>query len=284
MRKPTGMKIVVLSDLDATLLDPETYSWKPAEKAIEALRKRDAAFVMVTSKTLSEVVSLHQELGFDDPFVFENGGGIALREGDPLKESLLSWEPRMDQFHREGFAVLALGTIYDALVRSLMEISAEVGTPLPGFSTMSTQEVAKATGLPAEQAVKALRRLFDEPFMIPEGSKSLETEIRDAAVRRGLDVVRGGRFWHLVGHGGKGKAVSMLLKGFRKRYGEVVSIGLGDSPNDFPFLQLVDIPVVLGNSSRTDPPAPALPERTHQYDVPGPEGWNQAVLDILATL
>jgi len=274
----------VFSDLDATLLDAKTYSWKPAERAIEALRKRDAALVMVTSKTLSEVASLHQELGFGDPFVFENGGGIALREGDPLKKSLLSWEPGMDEFHREGFAVLALGTIYDALVKSLIEISTEVRTPLAGFSTMSTQDVAKATGLPAEQAVKARMRLFDEPFLIPEGTKSLEAEIRDAAVRRGLDVVRGGRFWHLVGHGGKEKAVSMLLKGFLKRYGEVVSIGLGDSPNDFPFLHLVDLPVLLGKSSTTDPSAPSLPERTHPYDAPGPEGWNQAVLDMLATL
>jgi mannosyl-3-phosphoglycerate phosphatase len=277
------MKIVVFSDLDATLLDPQTYSWKSAERAIEALRKRDTALVMVTSKTLSEVGSLHEELGFDDPFVFENGGGIALCEGDPLKEGLLSGEPRMDECHREGFAVLALGMIYDALVRSLIEISAEVGTPLPGFSTMSTEEVAKATGLSTEQAVKACMRLFDEPFMIPEGSKSLEAEIRDAAVRRGLDVVRGGRFWHLIGHAGKGKAVSILLEAYRKRYGEVVSIGLGDSPNDFSFLQLVDIPILLGKSSEAGLLMP-LPERARRYDVPGPEGWNQAVLDVLDNL
>ncbi len=55
------------------------------------------------------------------------------------------------------------------LVRSLAEISAEVGTPLLGFSAMSDEEVAKATGLPAEQAAKARMRLFDEPFMISGG-------------------------------------------------------------------------------------------------------------------
>jgi len=71
--------------------------------------------------------------------------------------------------------------------------------------------------------------------------------------------------------------------GFRKRYGEVVSIGLGDSPNDFPFLQLVDIPVVLGKRLTAEPVLfPS--ERAQRYDVAGPKGWNQAVLDILATL
>jgi mannosyl-3-phosphoglycerate phosphatase len=277
------MKIIVFSDLDATLLDRETYSWKPAKRAIEALRKRDGALVMVTSKTLPEAGLIHKKLAFDDPFVFENGGGIALHIQDPMREALLSWEPKIEEFHREDFAVFALGTRYELLVRTLGEISAEVGTPLLGFSAMSDEEVAKATKLPVEQAAKARTRLFDEPFMLPEASPCLAAQIQAAATRRGLAVVKGGRFWHLIGHSGKEKGVSILLMGFRKRYGEVVSIGLGDSPNDFPFLQLVDIPVVLGKRLTAEPVLfPS--ERAQPYDVAGPKGWNQAVLDILATL
>jgi len=277
------MKIVVFSDLDATLLDGETYSWKAAERAIEALRKREAALVMVTSKTLSEVGWLHEELGFDDPFVFENGGGIAFRKEMPLSEYLLSWEPKIDEFQREGFTVLALGARYEALVKSLGEISSEVGTPLLGFSAMSDEEVAKATGLPAEEAAKARRRLFDEPFVMPEATTSLEARIQAAATRRGLAVVKGGRFGHLIGHAGKEKAVSILIEAFRKGHGELVTIGLGDSPNDFPFLQLVDTPVALGKGLKTESVL-FLSEPVYRFDTPGPKGWNQAVLDILATL
>ena len=283
LRKRNDMKIVAFSDLDATLLDPETYSWKPAERAIEALRIRDASLVMVTSKTLVEVKPLHEELGFDDPFVIENGGGIAFHKGAPLGEYLLSIQSEIMEFHRAGFAVLAFGARYEVLVKSLAEIAAEVGAPLLGFSAMSLEEVTKATGLPVEQAAKARVRLFDEPFLIPEGPKSLEAEIRSAAGLRGLHVVEGGRFWHLIGHAGKGKAVSVLLEAFQKRYGEVVSIGVGDSSNDFPFLQLVDIPVVLGNPLRAELGA-SLPKGALRYEVLGPKGWNHAVLDILATL
>jgi mannosyl-3-phosphoglycerate phosphatase len=278
-----GMKIVVFSDLDATLLDREVYSWKPAERAIEALKKRDAALVMVTSKTFSEVKSLHEELGFDDPFVFENGGGIAVHKRSPLRGALLSWGPNLDELDREGFAVLALGTRYELLVRALVEISAEVGTPLFGFSAMSDEEVANATGLPINKAAKARLRLFDEPFVISQESAARVARVQAAANRRRLDVVKGGRFWHLIGHPGKGKAVSILLKSFRKQYGELISIGLGDSPNDFPFLQLVEIPVVLGMPSQAESMLFQL-ARAHRYDSPGPEGWNQAVLDILTTL
>jgi mannosyl-3-phosphoglycerate phosphatase len=277
------MKIVVFSDLDATLLDQETYSWKPAERAIEALRKRAGALVMVTSKTLPEVGLIHEKLAFDDPFVFENGGGIALRKQDPMREALLWWEPNLDEFDREGFAVFALGTEYKKLVKSLAEISTEVGTPLFGFSAMSDEEVANATGLPINQAAKARMRLFDEPFVISQESAALVARVQAAANRRGLEVVKGGRFWHLIGHAGKEKAVSILLEGFRKRYGELLSIGLGDSPNDFPFLQLVDIPVLLGKPLKT-PFVWPLSERAQQYDISGPKGWNQAVLDILATV
>jgi mannosyl-3-phosphoglycerate phosphatase len=148
---------------------------------------------------------------------------------------------------------------------------------------MSDDEVIEATGLPPEQAAKARMRLFDEPFMVPGDSKPLEPRIRDAAIRRGLSVVKGGRFWHLIGHEGKGKAVSIVLKGFRDRFGEVVSIGLGDSPNDVPFLRLVNIPVILGKTLAKDSALP-LHERARRYDASGPRGWNEAVLDILATL
>ena len=277
------MKIVVFSDLDATLLDAETYSWRPAEEAIDALKKRGAAIILVTSKTLSEVALLHDELGLEDPFILENGGGIAACKGTPLLEYLISREPKLNESYMEDFVVFPLGMRYEMLVRLLAEISAEVGIPLLGFSAMSDEGVAEATGLRPEQAAKARMRLFDEPFMISGESIDLEAQIRGAATRRGLEVVRGGRFWHLIGHAGKGKAVSMLIEASRKLYGELVTIGLGDSPNDFPFLQLVDIPVVLGKTLKNEFVFP-LSERAHRYDVPGPEGWNQAVLDILATL
>ena len=90
----------------STLLDAETYSWRSAEGAIAALKKGEAlAIILVTSKTLSEVVLLHEELGLEDPFIFENGGGIAASKGTPFCEHLISWEPKVNEFYMEGFVV-----------------------------------------------------------------------------------------------------------------------------------------------------------------------------------
>jgi hypothetical protein len=45
----------------------------------------------------------------------------------------------------------------------------------------------------------------------------------------------------------------------------------------------VDIPVVLGKRLKTESVL-FLSETVYRFDTPGPKGWNQAVLDILATL
>jgi predicted mannosyl-3-phosphoglycerate phosphatase (HAD superfamily) len=82
----------------------------------------------------------------------------------------------------------------------------------------------------------------------------------------------------------KGIALTRIIEVFSRHWRKkITSIGFGDSPNDFPFLQLVDTPILLGKPSKEELLSP-LPERARRYETPGPKGWNQAVLDILATL
>ncbi|MFH1116554.1 MAG: HAD hydrolase family protein, partial [Pseudomonadota bacterium] len=116
------MKIVVFTDLDATLLDSDTYSWAPARESLQALKESDASVILVSSKTFAEMESLHRELELHDPFVIENGGGIFFhRESSVLSHiSNLSRHPAREYGR---FVLLSLGTEYEGLVRSLAEIS-----------------------------------------------------------------------------------------------------------------------------------------------------------------
>jgi mannosyl-3-phosphoglycerate phosphatase len=66
------MKTLVFTDLDGTLLDPRTYSWKAATAALEALRTRHAGIVPASSKTFMEMQPLHQEFRLVNPFILEN--------------------------------------------------------------------------------------------------------------------------------------------------------------------------------------------------------------------
>lgn len=275
------MKLVVFTDLDATLLDAETYSWRPAVPAVAALKEREAAIVLVSSKTLAEMEPLHDELTLTDPFIVENGGGIVICGTDEAAVHLSSQVPPEGRSGHGDRLVISLGTEYKDLVENLAEISGEIGVELVGFSGMSAEEIAKMTGLSSAQAAKARMRLYDEPFVLPEEELHKETAILLAAEARGLTAVRGGRFFHLIGHAGKGRAVSLLIEAYRHVYGSVYTVGLGDSPNDYPFLELVDTAVLVdrGESTSDLPEALASAIRTK---AAGPEGWNEAISSILA--
>lgn len=279
----TSMKIVVFSDLDATLLDPRDYSYDAAREALDALRARDGSLVLVSSKTFAEMEPLSRELGFDDPYVVENGGALVFSRTGPIGSNLVEAFPHSRAIATNDVLMLPLGESYETLVRSLAEIAAEVGLELKGFSAMSNGEIALLTGLPLDQVDKARRRDFDEPFTLHNSKPGDIRRVTAAAAQRGLTVVAGGRFLHVIGHEGKGRAVALLLDAYRQLYGSIVTVGLGDSPNDFSFLDLMDIPVLVGESESLDRLAGAHP-RGLQIPQAGPTGWNLAVLQILANL
>jgi predicted mannosyl-3-phosphoglycerate phosphatase (HAD superfamily) len=86
-----------------------------------------------------------------------------------------------------------------------------------------------------------------------------------------------------MGHKGKGIAVSVLIQAYRKAYGAIHTVGLGDGPNDFPFLALVDSAFLLGGAHSRF----VLTEEMRKARLihrSGPEGWNEAVLSLLPEL
>jgi len=273
------MKFVVFTDLDATLLDPVTYEWRPAQDAISALKMLNGSLVLVSSKTCAEMAPLHQELGFNDPFIVENGGGISLNENAPqlLTQCLRTKIGQPIVSH--GSLLFSLGTQYNELTAALKGMELELGRGLQGFARMSTTEISLLTGLSGEEADRAKARCFDEPFLASDELGD-GNALKEAARRRGLTAVQGGRFWHLLGHAGKGEAVRLLIQSYQDTCGPVLTVGLGDSPNDFPFLEIVDIPVLLGASDAGPSVPPAL-AGIRKNPKAGPEGWREAVLDIL---
>jgi mannosyl-3-phosphoglycerate phosphatase len=270
---------VVFTDLDACLLDEETHRPDEARPALEALARAEAPLVLCTSKTRAEVEAVRRDLGLGGPFVFENGGGIA------IPPATRGWRPPLRP-RGEGPLLIRRGTPHAALVLALREIAAETGLCLRGFSEIPAQEAAEMTGLEPEDACRAAAREFDEPFLIVGGgTKGLrpdeaERRVVAAAARRGLRTSRGGRFLHLTGPVDKGGAVRQLLA---LHAGPAVSVALGDAENDLTMLQAVDRPVLVPRRDGLVDVrlARALP-RAARAPWPGPRGWNEAVLAVLA--
>ncbi len=264
----------VFTDLDGTLLDHDTYAWEPAAEALEACRGRGIPVVLVSSKTRAEMEVLRQDLGLDWPIVSENGGGIAFPAACPQK-------PPAEALAEEGGHVWRLGVPYEVVVRAFREIREELRRPgLRGFSDMGLEEICDRTGLGREDARRAARREYDEPF-VDEGGAEMDIGILEgAAGARGLRVTAGGRFLHLFGACDKGDAVSRLTDWLRRERPGLLSVGLGDGPNDVPMLKQVDVPVLVRSSRPEAEVADAVPG-VRVTKEKGPAGWNRAILDLL---
>jgi mannosyl-3-phosphoglycerate phosphatase len=261
-------RLVVVTDLDGTLLDPDTYSFAAARPALLELRRRNVPLVLCTSKTRSEVQLLRRRLRNRHPFIVENGGGIVI--------------PR-NYFGAGSPRNLDLGRPYSEIVRALDELARQTGVEVKGFHQLTARQVKAGTGLSLAEARLAKRRAFDEPFFFPGDGAPARAKFARLARRSGFGLTRGGRFWHLFSGSDKGRALRRLLALYRRAGAGIRSLGLGDAENDLPMLQAVDRAVLLpGRDGRFDRAVLRRLPRVVRGTAPGPEGWNEAVLHALS--
>jgi mannosyl-3-phosphoglycerate phosphatase len=270
-------RLVVFTDLDGTLLDPKDGRWEAARPGLERLATLGAPLVLCTTKTRAEVLPVRQALGLADPFVTEYGGGVYIpRNYFPFALPTARVEA--------GFQVLELGTAYDKLVRALEEAAQTSGVVARGFHRMTDGEVAKLCKLDRATARRARQREFDEPFLLERGTAKQKDRFFRWLEQRGLRWREGARFLHLMGDNDKGVAVARLIGLYRQQYGEVVTVGLGDSRADLDFLAKVDRPLLLtGGESGLGREARTKLPRIELVAGAGPAAWNDAVLGVLRT-
>lgn len=266
-----SQRTVIVSDLDGTLLDRETYSYHKAWAALCAAQHRGIPVVFCSSKTRAEQAAYRRIFGIQDPFIVEDGGAIFVEEGYFKKEFT---------FDRilGSFRVIELGTPYEVIRRAIEAVRAETGIQLRGYKDLSAVEVARFTNLDRESAVLAMRREYQETIVSVHSPGELEV-LTDAFAQRGLRLTKGGRFLAVSGAHDKGRAVEILAALYRREYGEVRLVGIGDSHNDLPMLAAVNIPVLVQKK----------PDVWEEIGTPnllrvngvGPEGWSRFVMDYL---
>jgi mannosyl-3-phosphoglycerate phosphatase len=269
MSKKSTPGTLIFTDLDGTLLDHESYSWKPAEPALKLAGKMKVPVIICSSKTRAEIEVYRKKLRNGHPFIAENGEGIFIPSG-----YFKSKPPGSRK--RGSYDVITLGKPYGELRKVIMEMRKK-GFGVRGFGDMSVQELSDLTGLTREQAALARKREFDEPFVLEDPGQ--EPGLRDFIGKRSLQVTRGGRFFHLLGSNNKGLAVELLSGIYSHEAGvPVVTAGLGDSPNDFTLLRAVHVPFLLMKKGGGFASSSKAFRRINR---PGPEGWNLAVREFL---
>jgi len=293
LRKSMGSKTafyLVFTDLDGTLLDHDTYDWGPAIPALDLCRTRGVPVILVSSKTRAEMDVLRRKLSLTGPFISENGGGIFFPVEtfpDPpdgafpdAANGVENPIQRAGSGTKTGLWRISLGVSYERLVRALEDIRSELGWDIQGFSTMGSHEISQLTGLDRQATARAAMREYDEPFVLRGVPPKDLSPLYRAAEERGLSITSGGRFYHLQGKNDKAVAMERVAGHYKACRGDVTTIALGDSPNDFAMLERADIPVLI-RSQRTFPDLERRIPGLIVSDRAGPAGWNSVIWQIL---
>lgn len=265
LQYPSMMKsLLVVTDLDGSLLDHHSYSFDAARPALQLLQGYNIPLILNSSKTAAEIRQLREALGNICPYIVENGAGIYVP----------------DQHGRE--ALVSFGINRADVLAVLARLRREQGFRFTGFADMTTEELMACTGLDAESAVQAKERDFTEPLLWQD-SEARYQAFCETVQQEGLQAVRGGRFVHVAAPADKGQAMSWLRDYYERENGRrPLLIALGDGENDVSMLEAADYPVVIKSPVNT---APVVHHANVMYTEPeGPQGWNEAVTSLLNSL
>lgn len=251
-------KYIIFTDLDATLLDHDNYSYEAAQPALRRLQELEIPLVFNSSKTFSEMIDLKKEMANLDPFVAENG-------------SVIGWPKE------GGYLVETPGLKYSVILDILKPLKSKY--KFKGFSDYTTQELSAEINMSEFKTASAQDRLGSEPIKWLDDEDLLQEFIEELK-GEGLQLIKGGRFQHVMGRVDKSTAMKNIVEYYNLQDDEVIfTIALGDSPNDKLMLEASDFAVIIPN-----PHGRELKVNNHQCvraEVPGALGWNNEILKFL---
>ena len=245
--------VMVFTDLDGSLLDHETYAFDAAVPALEALAKADIPVSVVSSKTRAEIIPLVSQLKLTGPIIAENGAVIAFRDG-----------------------TLDMAGHINDIRQALDALPEKHRNAIKGFGDMSVAEISQLTGLDEAASARAAQREASEPFMW----SGRDAPDKNLLVNKGFQIIRGGRFYHIIPHRDKADAIKRVLADMGKPDAEIWA--LGDGPNDLSMLLTANKGALIHNPNLQV--TAQLPETHALYLTKhaGPAGWAEAIFTFLA--
>ena len=244
MKRSGGDRFIIFTDLDGTLLDNFTYQWQDAREAIELCKSKGIPVVLVSSKTKDEIDAINREMGLCGGYVVENGAAIYI-----FKNCLN--ELPYGATDEGRYWRITLGVKRERLIEELRNIREDLNLDIEMLSEMSDSEIERHTKLRGEDLKRIRQRQFSEPFVFSSDNMEKDEELlKIYAKERGLRVIRGGRFFHIHGDHDKSDGVNIFISLFSKIIPNLVSVALGDSPNDLGMLKAVDIAYLFDPKQR----------------------------------
>ena len=267
---------LIFSDLDGTLLDHYTYRSSAASETLEQLHDANIPVILNTSKTFAELAIILDQLKLKTPFIIENGAAVYIPIG--------TFEKQPEDTDVIGdYWVKSFCLPRDHWLDLLSEQTTQYALDYQGFSTLSDKALSQLTGLTLDDAIRAKQRQYGEPIHW-FGDEEAKKVFVEHLVTLGANVVQGGRFIHVGGHCDKGQAMIWLTEQYRELCKDktVLTIALGDGENDISMLEASDIAVQI-RSPVHEFPTLYRQYHTTQTQLYGPEGWAEAIQQLLST-
>ncbi|MGH1419985.1 MAG: HAD-IIB family hydrolase [Hyphomicrobiaceae bacterium] len=268
---PALAKLIVFSDLDATLREPETYYFEAIKPALASLSRFAIPVILSSSTTVAEIKKRQNEIGLSYPAIVENGSGVYVPED---YEDVGIDE---DEINKGAVGYKRIRMYLDILEHDLRQ-------HFRGFGDMGLAAMCNVTGLPRAQAAIARQRRWSEAGLWLGPIDKL-TQFKSALGQFGLTVMQGSSFLTISSAPGKQVLVRRILSSFKAADPAcpLIAMALGDAPNDIAMLQVVDVGVVI--SWRDNDQMRNIEDHRcgviWRSQTPGPEGWNEAVLAVL---
>jgi len=260
---------LIFTDLDGTLLDHHDYSFTQALTALKKIKQLKIPLIINSSKTYAEIKHIRTQLHNNHAFAVENGAALFI--------------PRSDSTDNDNnLEQIILGVAHADILKTLQQIRQQHHYSFTGFSDYSVNELMLETGLAELQATQAKQRLASEPLKWRDTQAKL-SQFEAALNDQGLQLIQGGRFYHVMGQNDKSTAMAWLLNRFNQ-HSSKKTIALGDSQNDQKMLEQADYAAVIRKPDLSYLKINKAPENTYYSEDAAPLGWQQAIDHLFAKL
>ncbi len=270
-------KTVIFTDLDASLLDYDTYDFSEIKDFVLYLIEKDISIIPVTSKTKKETLKFLEILPKYEGFAVENGGAVYLI--DDFEKYI---EQKSDITRNNGLIKKTIGTDIYILKKFLKDFSIKEGLKIKTIFDFPILKLSSILNLSENELLDTLDREYDIPFIIENPEEVKIRKLMEQANKKGYRIHVGGRFYHISGDYNKGVAVNFLKTVYKKKYGDIITIGIGDSLNDLSLLENVEIPILIRKKDLTI--CKEIKDKISKLYItekPAPLGWREGVKRVL---
>jgi mannosyl-3-phosphoglycerate phosphatase family protein len=296
-------------------------------KLIDLLKEKNIPLIFTSAKTRLEQNMVRKDLGLSDPYIAENGGAVVIPKGYFSDSALrdIEYSREIEEMKNEGaytndekrrnlddpeqsttihdsrthttkktskVIVMELGESADSIRTKLSYIRKKYDINFKGVADFSIEELSNLVSISKEQAKRMAKRNYGETILQIQRKDS--SRFFKYVKAEGMKVIYGGRFFDVTIGTDKGLAVGLLKRLFNnKLHNDVTFFGIGDSANDVPMLNLMDVPILVQrpNSSWLNNEEMKMKTGSDSVGIDfariikvvgvGPNGWENAINKII---